>query len=239
MMEARMTDQQLAEAVGVDVKSVQRWVTSERRRPHPRHRWAAADALGVEVDVLWPETVRTTFKTGADREVVAVYPYRSACPKSSWRKLITNADSELVFGGYTNYFLWLEQPNLRGALRRKAERGARVRFLVGDPDSRTTRERERVEDVALTVSTRIRVTLDELAKLRDVEGIEARHSDGHLSLSVFRFDDEMFVTPHLAALAGHESPLLHLRRHQDDGLFDRFLLHVDSLWETARPVFDG
>jgi len=54
-----------------------------------------------------------------------------------------------------------------------------VRFLIGDPDSELTRSREQDEDVALTLSTRIRVTLAELEKIRDQPGIEARYSDGH------------------------------------------------------------
>jgi hypothetical protein len=77
--------------------------------PHPRHRYAAADVLGVEEAVMWPDAVRTALKTNADREVVSVYPYRSACPHSLWGDLLAGAKRELTLAGYTNYFLWLEQ----------------------------------------------------------------------------------------------------------------------------------
>ncbi|MFD0691827.1 DUF5919 domain-containing protein [Actinomadura fibrosa] len=186
--------------------------------------------------MLWPDSIRKNVKTGVDREVVAVYPYRSACPKSVWRRLIADAEKDLTFAGYTNYFLWLEIPNLRGALRRKAEAGCRVRFLVGDPTSEVTRRREELEDVPLTVGTRIKITLDELAKLADVPAVEARYGDDHIAMSVFVFDDEMLVTPHLAHLVGHDSPMFHVRRCQPDGLFDRFEYHVTRLWETGRPI---
>jgi hypothetical protein len=54
---------------------------------------------------------------------------------------------------------------------------------------------------------------------------------------VFRFDDQMLVTPHLVSnLVGHDSPMLHPRRMQDDGLFDRFAAHVDALWAPGRPA---
>ncbi|MER6814511.1 DUF5919 domain-containing protein [Spirillospora sp. NPDC000708] len=233
-----MNEQDLAEACRVDAKTVARWVADEARVPHPRHRWAVVEALGVDEAVLWPDTVRKNIKTGADREIVAVYPYRSACPKSVWRELITKAKSELTFAGYTNYFLWLELPNLRTVLRKKAEEGCAVRFLVGDPDSEVTRRREELEAVPLTVSTRIRITLDELAKLKDVSGIETRHGDEHIAMSIFVFDDQMLVTPHLARLVGHDSPMLHLRRQQADGLYDRFANHVSQLWELARQSND-
>ncbi|MER5863375.1 DUF5919 domain-containing protein [Kitasatospora sp. NPDC002040] len=180
-------------------------------------------------------------KTGCDREVFATYPYRSACPSSVWAQLISEAEQEVFLAGYTNYFVWLEQPALLQTLRRKAEAGCRVRFLLGDPESETTRQRELVEDVALTVSTRIRITLEHLAKLADVEGVEARFSsaaDGpnHVSLSVFRFDAEALVTPHLARVVGHDSPMMHFRRTGEGGMFDRFAEHAEELWERGTPA---
>jgi transcriptional regulator with XRE-family HTH domain len=237
MSDAKKTERDLASACRVDVKTVARWLSDEGRLPHPRHRWAASDVLGVDETVLWPEALRTTVKTGPDREIVAAYPFRSTCPNGVWRGLIHSAEKELVFAGYTCYFLWLEQSNLRTLLRRRADAGCRIRFLLGDPQSAVTRRREDEEKVALTISVRIKVTLDELERLRDVENIEARFSDEHVSMSLFQFDQEMLITPHLARLVGHESPMLHLRRRQQDGLFDRFAYHLTELWESGRPVF--
>ncbi|MEV6868644.1 hypothetical protein AB0M44_47685 [Streptosporangium subroseum] len=57
------------------------------------------------------------------------------------------------------------------------------------------------------------------------------------ALTVFRFDSEMLVTPHLAKLVGHDSPMTHLRRYQDDGLFDRFGYHASELWSNGRDVW--
>ncbi|QXJ19530.1 helix-turn-helix transcriptional regulator [Actinomadura graeca] len=234
--DARLTEQELADACQVDVKTVARWIVDEGRTPHLRHRWDASRALGVDEAVLWPDAIRKNVKTGPDREVVAVYPHRSACPKSVWRRLIDDASKNLIFAGYTNYFLWLEIPNLRGILRRKAQNGSRVRFLIGDPESDVTRRRETLESVPLTVGTRIKITLDELSKVADVPGIEARYGDDHIAMSVFIFDDQMLVTPHLAYLVGHDSPMLHVQRCQEEGLFDRFACHVNELWNNGRPV---
>ncbi|MFC3998734.1 hypothetical protein ACFOVU_22605 [Nocardiopsis sediminis] len=106
--------------------------------------------------MLWPESVRSVVKTGPDREVVAVYPYRSACPTSTWAQLIAGTRRDLFFAGFTNYFLWLQQSAFHATLREKAASGCRVRFLLGNPDSEVARQREELEDVALAVSTRIR-----------------------------------------------------------------------------------
>ncbi|MDW5330365.1 XRE family transcriptional regulator [Plantactinospora sp. KLBMP9567] len=187
--------------------------------------------------MLWPEAVRAAVKTGYDREIVSLYPNRSLIPRSLWRDLIGGAKDDLLFAGYTNYFLWLDLPGLRGVLRKRADAGVEVRFLVGDPDSPVTAERERIESVPLTVSTRIRVTLDELGKLRnDAPSVAGRYSDRHIALSVFRFDADMLVCTHLADQMGHDSPTVHLRRRQDGGLFDRYAAHVEHLWAAGRDI---
>ncbi len=54
---AGMTANDLADRIGVDPKTVQRWV-SRGRVPHPRHRFASAEVLGQPIDTLWPEAVR-------------------------------------------------------------------------------------------------------------------------------------------------------------------------------------
>jgi transcriptional regulator with XRE-family HTH domain len=236
-----MKPRELATRVGVTPKTVERWLANASLVPHQRNVVDACTALGVDEDMIWPNALKANVKTGHDREVFAVYPYRSACDSAVWSQLIAGANSEIFLAGYTNYFVWLEQPNLHATLRRKAESGCTVRFLVGDPESETTRNRERIEDVALTVSTRIRITLENVNRLAGVPGIEARFSapdDGpnHVSLSVFRFDQQALVTPHLARVVGHDSPMMHLRRNQDGGLFDRFAEHAEELWERATPV---
>lgn len=186
---------------------------------------------------LWPEAVRSAVKTGYDREIVSAYPHRSFIPRALWRDLIGGAKTELLFAGYTNYFLWLDLPNLRAALRKRAEAGVSIRFLVGDPESPVTTERERIEGVPLTVTTRIQVTLDELGKLSQAApGVTGRFSDRHIALSVFRFDSDMLVCTHLADQMGHDSPTMHLRRRQDGGLFDRYAAHVEHLWADGRAI---
>ncbi|PJN22475.1 helix-turn-helix domain-containing protein [Kitasatospora sp. CB02891] len=241
MSAAGLSPRQLAGRVGVSGKTVERWLSDGRLIPHARNREDAAKALGVDSTMLWPKVVRDALKTGPDREIIRSYPYRSSCPSTVWGDLIKNAQADLFFAGYTNYFLWLEQPNLVESLRRKAEAGCRVRFLLGDPDGGVTQQREAIENVALTVSTRIRITLEHLARLGPLEGLEARFSApedamNHVSLSVFRFDRDALVTPHLARLVGHDSPLMHLRGHERDGMWSRFTDHAEELWERGTAV---
>lgn len=231
MTRRALSPQQLAEAVGVDAKTVSRWLTDDSRLPHPRHRWLTAETLEVEEHMIWPRAVRATIKTGADREIISCYPCRSAVPHRLWVDLITGANGRLIFGGYTSYFLWLEVPNLGAVLREKINQGADIRFLLGDPGSPVTAERDRIENVPLGLSTRINVTRAELAKL---PALPVRYGDRHIGMSVWVFDDQMIVSTHIADRLGHDSPTLHIQRKQEDGLYDRYHQHIEHLWGAAR-----
>lgn len=241
MQSASMSPRQLALRVGVSGKTVERWVADAELIPHARNREDVSSVLGVDQDMLWPKAVKNRIKTGGDQEIVRSYPYRSACPSTVWGELTANAADDLFFAGYTNYFLWLDQPHFVATLLGKLDTGCRVRFLLGDPEGEVTRSRERVEEVALSVSTRIRITLEHIEKLGSHQGLEVRYSAtedavNHVSLSVFRFDGEALVTPHLARLVGHDSPLLHLRKLSTGGLFDRFAEHAEELWSRGVPI---
>ncbi|MEW2413365.1 XRE family transcriptional regulator [Streptomyces sp. NPDC046866] len=221
---------------------MERWIADGALTPHARNRHDTCRVLGVDEEMIWPEAVTARVKVGSDRELVSSYPYRSACPSTVWARLADGAARDMFLGGYTNYFFWTQVPDFAGLVRRKAESGCRVRFLVGDPDGDVTRRREEVEAAALTVSTRIGITLEHLARLGPVEGLEVRFSAAsdamnHVGLSVFRFDHDALVTPHLARGIGHDSPLLHLRRQGEGGMFDRFSAHAEELWNRGRDVW--
>ncbi|WP_330478647.1 hypothetical protein OG301_26575 [Streptomyces platensis] len=236
---AGLTPAQLARRVKVASATVDRWLDHPERTPHHTTASAVANVLEVELTMLWPKAVKSVVKTGADREIVTAYPYRTACPPTVWDALLDGTSETVTYAGFTNYFIWQNHPRIADRLRAKAAQGTRVQFLIGDPGAEVTARRERIEDVPLTLTTRINITMDALSKIKDQAGIEARLTDHdqHIALSVFRFDDQMLVTPHLSSLLGHESPMFHLRRMGDAGMFDRFAGHVDALWESARPAW--
>ncbi|MFG1915110.1 XRE family transcriptional regulator [Micromonospora sp. NPDC048898] len=179
----------------------------------------------------WPEVVRRAIKVGSDRDLVGVYARRSDLPNSLFRELINKAGTRLWFGGYTSYFVWLEVPNAAAALGAKAQGGADVRFLLGDPRSDVTTERERIEATPLTLATRIAMTQAEIAK--SPAPLAVRLSERHVAMSVWIFDDEAIVATHIGAGLGQDSVTMHLRRRESGGPFDRYVEHFESLWDAA------
>ena len=82
-----------AEAVGVDPKTVERWITKERT-PHRRIAVAAANQLDEDPVYLWPELSRRIVTDETYGEVVTVYTERSAVPNSLWLSLLQAAGGE-------------------------------------------------------------------------------------------------------------------------------------------------
>ncbi|QKW17176.1 XRE family transcriptional regulator [Verrucosispora sp. NA02020] len=233
MSAAGFTAADLAERCDVDAKTVERWV-SRGRVPHPRSRVRAAQVLSKDVSMLWPDIIRRAAKLGTDRELVGMYPRRADLPRSIFREAIARAESRLWFGGYTSYFVWLEVPDGAAVLGAKAKAGVDVRFLLGDPDSPVTAERDRLEATPLTLATRIAMTRAEISKVD--AGVPVRLSDRHIAMSVWIFDDEAIVATHIGAGLGQDSVTLHLRRAQDGGVFDRYVEHFESLWSDGSPA---
>jgi hypothetical protein len=233
---AGATPAELSRLTGADIKTVYRWL-SPGRAPLPRHRALIAGRLGRDEEYFWPEVVNPSAGNSMEgaAEIVAAYPYRSDAPTSLWWSLIDQATGQVDMLGYTLYFLSLQHPELIPSLARKCSEGLKVRAAIGDPESGHIAYRDREEATPLSLVIRIQTTLATWASLIDLEGFDLRYQDIPLYNSIFRFDDEMLVTPHLFAIPGSQAPMLHLRRLGPNGLFSRFAQHFDSVWEGSRP----
>jgi len=227
--------EQVARKVDVDPKTVQRWLSG--RTPHPRHRYAVAQLLGESEEFLWPDarTPRAD-ALGAAAELVAAYSYRTDLNTDRWWDLFRSAGAQIDLLGYTLYFLPHQHPHLVELLVSKCEAGCRVRAVVADPESEHVQRRDAEEHEAITLGARIRSTLEAFQPLLNCQNAELRFQDVPLYNSIFRFDDQMLVTPHLYRVPGRAAPLLHLRRLGPSGMFSRFSTHFEGIWSDSRPV---
>ena len=79
-----LTPEEVAERLGVDPKTVERWITVGRT-PYPRYRHAIAVMAGESETYLWPEALPSQRRTEvAQSEIVQVYPHRSSLPAELW-----------------------------------------------------------------------------------------------------------------------------------------------------------
>ncbi|MEV6923948.1 XRE family transcriptional regulator [Dactylosporangium sp. NPDC051485] len=225
-----------AELVGVDVKTVERWITRDRV-PHRPHRHATAKLLGVEETYLWPSLTADQHTVSAGRaELVEFYPSRSSVPPQLWRSLVDQANEcldVLVFAG-----LFLPEIQDIGRLGERARHGCRVRLLLGDPHATAVAVRGEEEGFGNGVAHRILLTLKYYQAILAVPGVELRLHNTTLYASIFRSDDTMLVNTHVYGSPAAHNPVLHLRRIPGGRVVEHYLTSFDKVWANATPTTD-
>jgi hypothetical protein len=111
--------------VGVDVKTVERWI-SKSRLPYRAHRTATATLLRTTEAYLWPDVLDDPRTTSASRAV----------QKDLWMQLIEAAEARIDVLVCAGLFLPDGHPELAKVLVSKAEQGGH-----GPPRARRSRLR--------------------------------------------------------------------------------------------------
>ncbi|MGW4032448.1 XRE family transcriptional regulator [Streptomyces sp. NPDC004838] len=232
-----MTVQDLADAIEVNPKTVERWIT-KGKRPYRRHQYATASLLKVDVTTLWEDSRTVDAASDLSRaEIITVYPHRHMVPAGLWREVYGRAKSRIDLLVYSG--LWLsEDPLFHEILRAKSDGKVQVRILLGEPDCPAVTQRG-IDEGHQIMGGKIRNTLLNYRKLRETHpGIGFRLHDATLYNSIFRADDEMLVNTHVYGIGAYLAPVLHLRRLPGGGLFDTYAKSIERTWESARQVTD-
>lgn len=229
-----MKEQAVALAAEVDPKTVAKWL--DGRVPHPRHRRTLSRILGEDEDYLWPATAREQLSRGRNAEIVATFPHRSNVDVSRWRSVLNGASEQIDLLGYTLYFLPQMIPELPDILSTKCQAGTRIRIVLADPECEQVALRDLEEKEPITIVARIQSSLRVFKQLASCPNAELHFQTAPLYNSIYRFDDQMFVTPHLYATPGFAAPLLHLRQVGPIGIFSTFASHFEALWSDTTPI---
>lgn len=235
MLARGLSTRDLAERIGVDPKTVERWV-SQQKTPYRRHQYATASELRVDAATLWPEDSRTSAGAAelSQAEIIAIYPHRHVVPAGLWREIYERAERRLDALVYAGGFL-SEDPPFFALLKAKSAT-ARIRMMLGDPDCPAVAQRGRDEG-HMVMGHKIRNALVNYRPLIDAQpGINFRLHRATLYNSIYRADDEMLVNTHVYGIGAYMAPVLHLRRLPGAGLFDTYAESLDRTWESAREV---
>ncbi len=231
---AGLTQALFAEQVGVDAKSVERWITQDRT-PHPTTRARVAQALHQEETYFWPALLGTVqSRNASESEQVQLWPTRNEVPGDVWRTLLGQTHAQLDVLVYAGSFLF-EAYDFVDTVRGKAAAGASIRILVGDPDSEAIRIRSR-EEGRPAIADRCRSSLEYLSIIFADPGVQIRTHATTLYASVFRFDDAMLVSHHTYGSFASHSPVTHLRRVPGGQLFDFYARSFERVWPTGISV---
>jgi hypothetical protein len=229
---ARLTTVDVAAQLGVDPKTVRRWMTG--RRPYPRYRDAVARLTGWSSYDLWPELPRPAEPAGQRDEVCIVYAHRSAVPPDAWFRLFAKAEQDIRVLAYSALFL-AEDMEVSSLLQRKAQAGVRVRIALGQPAGGHVADRGAEEGVGDGMSARIRTAAIGFRPVVEA-GAQLRVHDTVLYNSIYSADDELLVNTHVYGHPASHSPVFRLRRKSGDGIATTYLDSFERVWMKSDKI---
>ncbi|MFI6026384.1 multiprotein-bridging factor 1 family protein [Amycolatopsis magusensis] len=233
MLAMNLTPETLAAKVGVDPKTVERWISSERV-PHRGTRYKLTSILKVNEGDLWPSLQGNSRPVPTESELVHLYPSRSAITGAGWEALLSGVKEQMDVLVFSGAFL-VEQYNLIPLVRQKAAEGVRFRLLVGDETSPAVIQRAIDENTPGGLEGRIQLMRRYLADVLHLEGVEVRTHGTILYNSLYRFDDQLLVNGHAhGALAG-QNPVMHLKRLPDGQMWQHYMRSFERVWSVGVP----
>lgn len=233
---AGMTVTQLSESVGVDPKTVERWIGTDRV-PHRSHRQSVATIVGHDDVFLWPSTLsEARTQSASAAEFVALHPSRGGIPAGTWGSLIDEATECIDLLAYSASFLHDSVDGFGERLLEKAEHGVQVRLLFADPKSDSVKRRGDEEEIGHLLAARCELTWAYYAPLLHHRGVQARQHDQTVYSSIFRFDEVLLANTHTLGTPASHSPVVHVHRVPGGRLFTTYMKGFERSWERARDV---
>ncbi len=216
LLEHGLTPSDLADRIGVDHKTVERWVAG--RAPYRKHRYMVAGILRKDEEYLWPGALtREQVTAASDSELLAIYPHRSDVPRDTWMQLFTSAEREIGVLVYAGLFV-------------------RLRILLGDPDSPEVAQRGIDDGVGDAMAAKIRNALAMFKPLRALDGPEFRFHRTTLYNSIYYGDDQLLVNTHVYGVTAAGNPVWYLRKVPGGEIASTYLTSFERVWETGTPI---
>lgn len=232
---AGLTYEQVSARIGVNPKTVQRWVREEQRQPHGETRRQLATLLKVDAGHLWPHGGRKRLPVeSGPNELIHVYPTRSSIPVAVWGELIRGAETQVDVLVFSGQFL-IEQFDFMPIIRAKAAEGVRFRLAVGDHTAPAVIQRAAEEGTTGGLEGRVQMMRRYLQDVVDLPGMEIRTHGTILYNSIYRFDDQALVNPHVFGSLAGQNPVLHLQRVPGSVMWETYMRSFERAWSIAVP----
>jgi transcriptional regulator with XRE-family HTH domain len=230
LLRARLREDDVASRLGVDPKTVRRWLNG--RIPYASNRAALADLVGTDEADLWPDAGGPLTARVRPEELGAIYPHRWAVPRAVWTRFFASAEHEIGILAYSALFL-AEDAGILRILGDKGRAGVSVRIALGVPDSAHVAERGEEEGIGEAMPAKIRNALTLFSPLHEVRNIEIRLHQAVLYNSIYRADDQFLVNQHAYGIPAAHAPLFALRIMADSDMASIYLEAFDRLWASA------
>ena len=233
LLHARLREDDVAARLGVDPKTVRRWLNG--RVPYPHNRAAVADLVDADEGELWPDAGGPLAARTRPDELGTVYPHRWAVPREAWTRLFVSAEHEIGILAYSALFL-AEDTGILRILANKGRTGVTVRIALGDPDGPHAAQRGKEEGIGDAMPAKIRNALMLYRSLTTVENIELRLHRTVLYNSIYRADDQLLVNQHTYGIPAAQAPVFCLSNVSSGEMAALYLDSFERVWASAAPL---
>jgi hypothetical protein len=233
LLRARLREDDVAARLGVDPKTVRRWLNG--RIPYWNNRAALADLVGAEEAELWPDAGGPLTARTRPEELGAVYPHRWSVPREVWTRFFASAKHEIGVLAYSALFL-AEDAGILGILAEKGRVGVTVRIALGDPDSAPVIQRGKEEGIGDAMPAKIRNALTLYRPLLASENVEIRLHQSVLYNSIYRADGQLFVNQHAYGVPAAHAPVFCFHESESGDMVAAYLASFERVWATAKSI---
>jgi hypothetical protein len=232
LLRARLREDDVAARLGVDPKTVRRWLNG--RVPYPHNRTAIAELVGADEGELWPDAGGLLAARNRPEELRTVYPHRWAVPREVWVRLFRSAEREIDILAYSALFL-AEDTGIRRILADKGRMGVTVRMALGDPDGPNIAERGEEEGIGEAIPAKIRNALRLYRPLGTVQNIDIRLHRTVLYNSIYRADGQLLVNQHTYGISAAQAPVFCLFHAGGGEMAALYLDSFERVWASSAP----
>jgi transcriptional regulator with XRE-family HTH domain len=233
LLRARLREDDVAACLGVDPKTVRRWLNG--RVPYPHNRAAIAELVDADEAELWQDAGGLLAVRTRPEELGTVYPHRWAVPREMWVRLFGSAEREIAILAYGALFL-AEDAGILEILADKGRAGVAVRIVLGDPDKPNVAERDGEEGIGDAMAAKIRNALTLYRPLAAVKNIEIRLHRTVLYNSIYRADGQLLVNQHTYGIPAAQAPVLCLSSTGDGEMAALYLESFERVWAAAAAL---
>jgi hypothetical protein len=233
LMRARLREGDIAARLGVDPKTVRRWL--DGRVPYPHNRAALAELVRAEEGDLWPDAGGLLAVRARPEELGTVYAHRWAVPREAWTRLFGSAEHEIGILAYSALFL-AEDAGILRIITDKGRAGVKVRIALGDPDGANAAQRGDEEGIGDAMAAKIRNALTLYRPLSAVENIEIRLHRTVLYNSIYHADEQMLVNQHTYGIPAAQAPVFCLRDISRGEMATLYLESFEHVWGGASKL---
>jgi transcriptional regulator with XRE-family HTH domain len=233
MEHAGISEARLAQVTTIDVRTIHRWLQGETV-PQTRNARATADALGCDLEDLWPDIFPVLDPPSAGTVPVSAYGSRAQIPVQAWRDHFGSASSQIDICVYGGTFLFDAVPGFAHILADATDRGVKIRFLVGDPEAVAVQRRGEEEAIGDSLPARCRLTLARLSALPPADRLQIRTHRTALYASLFRSDDTLIANHHIYGSPASDNPAFLIERDADPELWRKYETSFSQIWNGAQ-----